>query len=72
MLTIINDKNQMTGTSRLLAVAAEHQFAEVDAVNASEHEGFGMAPPSFRSRRAARLRRRARNDSGGWRAGIGV
>ena len=72
MLTIINEKNHMTGTSRLLAVATDHQFAEGETANASEYTGFGMAPPSSRSRRAARLRRRARNDNGGWRVGVGA
>lgn len=72
MLTIISDKNQMTGANRLLAVATEHQFADAETANTSDHTGFGMAPPSSQSRRATRLRRRARNHNSGWRVGIGA
>ncbi len=72
MLTTFTDKDQLTDTSRPLKAATNHRFAPIEPANAAAYEGPGMAPPSPRSRRAARARRRARNDNSGWRIGIGM
>lgn len=72
MLTERNHQDHITGTTRLKTVSTNHQFAPVETANAADYGPFGMAPPSARSRRAARARRRARHDSGGWRSGIAL
>lgn len=72
MLIEPTHKNQFTDTRQLLTVFTDHPFAVVRQANADADEGTGVAPPSSRSRRAARMRRRARHGNAGWRSGIGV
>ncbi len=71
MLTPYSVKSQNPNPRQLLSVAKLQQFETHSSANSADYETFGVAPPSSRSRRAARWRRQNRISNGGWRSGIG-
>ena len=71
MLTSYSVKNQNPNTQQLIPVVKLQQFGIDSSANSADYETFGAAPPSSRSRRAARWRRQNRIGNSGWRSGIG-